>query len=357
MNGLAPRHRLCQTYRQRWLEHHHAQTWWETGVASGVTLADLDRDQIRQIVGAAVQNGRLADPEPRELLPLLRGVNLLDGLDRLPDAGAVMFGKSPAFQREYPQSRLRMARFRGGNKAEFVDNRQVVGTILVLYQRAQEFLLDHIQIAGKVEEGQFERTDVPGYPLDALREALANAFCHRDYTEGGGAVDLAVYDDRIEIVSSGTLHFGLTVESLLTEHQSRPWNPVIADVLFKRGVIESWGRGTLKMVESTRQVGLVNPEFEASPHSFTVRFRSREYMPPTRVSHDLTPLHRRILACLQTLGPSNGSEVGAALGEEIEYKTLLRNLHALSDFGLIEKSGVRRGTKWFLARRDAGEGP
>ncbi|MGN6030296.1 MAG: ATP-binding protein [Thermomicrobiales bacterium] len=264
----------------------------------------------------------------------------------------MLFGKGHTFQLKYPQSRLRMARFRGGNKAEFTDNRQVIGNIFSLYQRAQDFLLEHIQIAGKLEEGQFVRTDVPGYPLDALREALANALCHRDYTEGGGAVDLAIYDDRIEIVSSGTLHFGLTVESLLTEHQSRPWNPVIADVLYKRGVIESWGRGTLKMIESTRQVGLVSPEFEVSPHSFTVRFRSREYMPPTRVSHDLTPLHRQILACLQTLGPSSSSQVVAALPTAVEPKTVLRNLQLLREFGMVAMTGERRGAKWFLSHDD-----
>ncbi|MGC4106752.1 MAG: ATP-binding protein [Thermomicrobiales bacterium] len=193
---------------------------------------------------------------------------------------------------------------------------------------------------------------MPGYPLDALREALANAFCHRDYTEGGGAVDLAIYDDRIGIVSSGPLHFGLTVENLLAEHQSRPWNPVIADVLYKRGVIESWGRGTLKMIESTRKVGLVSPEFETSPFSFTVRFRSQEYMPPTRVSHDLTPLHREILACLQALGPSSSSGVVAALPDAPEPKTVLRNLQSLRDFGLVAMSGTRRGAKWFLVHGD-----
>jgi ATP-dependent DNA helicase RecG len=226
-------------YQARLLERVHAQHRWET-LPAPISIDDLDADEIILTIDTAISNGRLADPETREVFPLLRGLNLLDETDRLLNAGAVLFGKSSAFQREYPQSRLRMARFRGGNKSEFVDNRQVVGNILALYQRAQEFLLDHIRIAGKLEEGKFERTDVPGYPLDALREALANALCHRDYTEGGGAVDLAIYDDRIEIVSSGTLHFGLTIESLLTEHQSRPWNPVIADVLFKRGVIESW---------------------------------------------------------------------------------------------------------------------
>jgi len=334
-------------YQARLLEHVHAQSRWET-MAAAMPVEHLDAEEIGLTVDTAIANGRLSDPKTRELIPLLRGLNLLDSSDRLLNAGAVLFGKTPVLQREYPQSRLRMGRFRGGTKSEFVDNRQIVGNIFTLYQRAQEFLLEHIQIAGKIEPGKFERTDVPGYPLDALREALANALCHRDYTEGGGAVDLAIYDDRIEIVSSGPLHFGLTVENLLAEHQSRPWNPVVADVLYKRGIIESWGRGTLKMVESTRQVGLVSPEFETSSHSFTVRFRSQEYMPPTRVSHDLTPLHRQILACLQTLGPSSSREVVAALPDSVEPKTVLRNLQSLREFGLVTMSGERRGAKWSI---------
>lgn len=59
----------------------------------------------------------------------------------------------------------------------------------------------------------------------------------------------AVYPDRLEITSSGPLHFGLTVEDLYRDHDSLPWNPLIASVFFKRGIIETWGRGTLKMVE------------------------------------------------------------------------------------------------------------
>jgi ATP-dependent DNA helicase RecG len=80
-----------------------------------------------------------------------------------------------------------------------------------------------------------------------LREALANAFVHRDYSVGGGSVNVALYEDRLEIISIGDLHFGLTPEALFREHESKPWNPMIARTFYRRGIIETWGRGTLKI--------------------------------------------------------------------------------------------------------------
>ncbi|MGC4106753.1 MAG: hypothetical protein QM753_10445 [Thermomicrobiales bacterium] len=136
-------------YQARLLEQVHAQSRWETQLAS-IVIGDLDADEIVLTIDTAISKGRLSDPETRELLPLLRGLNLLDQDDRLLNSGAVLFGNAAAFPRGYSQSRLRMARFRGGNKAEFIDNRQVVGNIFTLYQRAQDFLLEHIQIAGKL---------------------------------------------------------------------------------------------------------------------------------------------------------------------------------------------------------------
>lgn len=68
------------------------------------------------------------------------------------------------------------------------------------------------------------------------------------------------YDDRLEVTSSGPLHFGLTAEALFAPHESLPWNPLVARVFFRRGVIESWGRGTIKMMELIQQAGLPTPE-------------------------------------------------------------------------------------------------
>lgn len=102
---------------------------------------------------------------------------------------------------------------------------------------------------------------------------IANALCHRDYAVGGGAVSIAIFDDRLEVTSVGPLPFGQTVEDLLRPHPSRPWNPMIAQVFYRRGLIEQWGRGTLKMVQLAEEAGLATPEFEVTRHDVTVRFR------------------------------------------------------------------------------------
>ena len=75
-------------------------------------------------------------------------------------------------------------------------------------------LLDHVPISGRVVPGKMIREDYPLYPPLATREALANSICHRDYTTPGGAVAIAMYDDHLEIINPGILHFDMTPEKL-----------------------------------------------------------------------------------------------------------------------------------------------
>jgi ATP-dependent DNA helicase RecG len=90
-----------------------------------------------------------------------------------------------------------MARFRGTSKSDFEDNRQVRANAFTLLQRAQQFLRQHLPIASRARSEEIEREDTPLYPMEALREALANAICHRDYGLGGGSVGVAIYDNRL----------------------------------------------------------------------------------------------------------------------------------------------------------------
>ncbi len=88
-----------------------------------------------------------------------------------------------------------------------------------------------------------------------------------------GAISLAIYDDRLEISSTGDLPFGLTPEMLAKPHASRPWNPLVAQTFYRRGIIEIWGRGANKIIELTEQAGLPTPEFESYTGEFLIRFR------------------------------------------------------------------------------------
>ena len=176
---------------------------------------------LGRVVDEAIRRARVTDPGTRDPIALLRGLGLTrDGA--ILRAAVVLFGQAERLEAEMPQCLLRVARFRGTDRTTFIDNRQFHGNVFDLLGTAERFLRESLPVAGRVLPGLFERVDDPLYPPLALREALANAFCHRDYSIGGGSVAIAIYDDRLEVSSSGSLHFGLTAEALFKSHESLP---------------------------------------------------------------------------------------------------------------------------------------
>jgi ATP-dependent DNA helicase RecG len=208
----------------------------------------------------------------RDFQSILRGLELIrDG--RLLNAAVALYGKSDRLKTLYPQMGIRLARFRGRNRlADFADNRQYWGHAFALLRRAESFLMDHVPIAGRVIPGKMIREDNPWYPPRATREALANALCHRDYVIPGGAVAVAVYDDHLDITNPGAFHFGITPENLSKPHESRPWNPIIASVFYRAGIIERWGSGTLNIVDWCAENGNPPPKWREEAGSVFVIF-------------------------------------------------------------------------------------
>jgi ATP-dependent DNA helicase RecG len=243
-----------------------------------------------------------------------------------------------------------VARFRGKDKTEFLDNRQFHGNAFDLLLKAERFLRENLPVAGRIQPNVFERIDDPLYPPLALREALANAFCHRDYSIGGGSISVGVYDDRLEITSTGTLHFGLTPEALYLPHESLPWNPLIARVFYRRGIIEAWGRGTIRMEELTVRAGLARPEIFETTNCVTVRFSPTRYVPPQRVAQDVTERQQRVLTLLSESGSGLAlREILERIGQGITERQARKDLEALRILGLAQATGHGRGSRWRLS--------
>ncbi len=338
-------------YNRMLLERLHSERRWENEPAEGWSLADLDAEELTRTVDEAVRRGRVDEPGTREPMALLRGLGLArDGV--LLRAAVVLFGLAQPLELRAPQCLLRVARFRGVDRTEFIDNRQFHGNVFSLLQRAERFLRDSLPVAGRVLPGLFERVDDPLYPLLALREALANAFCHRDYSIGGGSVAVAIYDDRLEVTSSGSLHFGLTPDALFGPHESLPWNPLIARVLYRRGVVEQWGRGTLKIVELLEQAGLPWPVIQDAGGCVTVGFAPARYVPPQRVAHDLTERQRAVLAFLEaSRGGLALREIrGRMAGQATEWE-VRGDLQLLRHLGMAESRGHGRGAVWCFLQK------
>ena len=241
------------------LEELHAVQRWENQPAEGWDIARLDLRELTVTLEESIRRGRSEDPGTREPMDILRGMNLLVDGGRLSRAAVALFCRDDTPLPDFPQFLLKVARFKGVTRDEFLDNRQFHGNAFALMRKAERFLIESLPIAGRIVPGRMEREDTPLFPVEALREALANAFVHRDYATGAGSVGVALYDDRLEIISIGDLHFGLTPEKLLREHESKPWNPLIAQAFYRRGIIETWGRGTLKIARLMRAAGLEPP--------------------------------------------------------------------------------------------------
>ena len=282
-------------YQRRLLQRDHSRDRWENQPAVGYRVEDLDANEIRQTVTESVAVGRLLGPWTDAADTLSKFHMLVDDVPT--QAAVIAFAIEP--MPDYPQCALRLARFRGVTKDEFLDQNQLTGHAFLLLREAMLFLRRHLPVAGRFEIGVLERIDEPLFPVLALREAVVNALIHRDYAVYGGAVHVAIYDDRVEVISAGTLPFDLTTSDLTRDHESRPRNPHLADVFYRRGLIERWGRGTQKIVALCVAAGHPAPQFEERAGSLVVRFLVKGYVPPLRVAHDLTERQRRVLYCLR----------------------------------------------------------
>lgn len=319
---------------------------WETLPAAGWSLEDLDEAEIRRTVEKAVQLGRLPEPGTREPADMLRCLELSkDG--ELLRAAAILFGRPERLELEMPQCRLRVARFRGVNRKRFPDSRQYRENAFALLARA-ELELTNAPLIGAERD---DRKDEPLYPRPAVREAMANALCHRDYSIGGGSASIAIYDNRLEVTSSGALRFGLTPYRLSVPHDSLPWNPLIARTFYRRGVIEQRGNGTLRMAEDVAAAGLPRMEIREKGGCVTVRFRNGE--PSSRNPRSLIvkpdAVQQAILDVLKEAdGPLSRRKIHARLETPIDDAQLLYGLSQLRSRGLAMLEGRGRGAGWRL---------
>jgi len=330
-------------YQRGLLARAYLEHRWENQPAERYKLDDLDLPEIERTHQISVAVRRLETPFVSCADTLDRFELRRDG--RLLQAAVVLFGKKQ--MPDYPQCALRMARFRGVTKDEFIDQRQVHGHAFQVLEEASLFLQRHVAVAGWFEEGKWERQDRPQYPFVALREAVVNAICHRDYGIAGGAVHVAMYDDRLEIMSSGLLPPGITVAELKRDHPSRLRNPLIAEPFYRRALIEKWGRGTQRIVEICRADGYPEPEFIEQAGAVTVRFPLGTYAPPTQVRHNLSERQRQILLILADGRKQSFGGIYQQLPESPAKRTVQVDLRMLRDVGLVASSGRGVSARWW----------
>ncbi len=245
-----------EMYDERIRAHQPQMYAWERQMADGVTLADLNEKHIRGCIRLGVEGGRIpASAMSAPIDDTLAKWNLLKNGN--PTNGAVMLFSDKID--EYPQFRLRMARFLGTDKNEFIDNQRAEGNFFDLLDAGMAFFFKHLNLSGKITNHSLQREERLEVPYHALREALINSLCHRQWEKHNLTGSIAIYDDRIEIANPGIFPPQISPETIKEPHESYPYNLKIAEALYKSTYLESWGSGAKRIMDACREQGVEEP--------------------------------------------------------------------------------------------------
>ena len=172
----------------------------------------------------------------------------------------------------FPFSKTQCAVFKGTERSVFLDKREYTGPLYEQIDEAMKFVLRNIRLGAEVK-GLLRRESYE-LPIKAIREMIVNAHCHRNMTDES-CVQVAIYDDRLEVTSPGGLYNGLTYDDMLNGH-SKLRNRTIANVFSQMGLVESWGTGIRKIIDSAKEYDLPQPEFIEMPETFRVNLYRKD---------------------------------------------------------------------------------
>jgi ATP-dependent DNA helicase RecG len=226
---------------------------WDDVVEESAALSDIDEASVRRFLVVAQESGRLPDVSGLSIIEILEKLRLMDK-GKLKRGAIILFGKDP--NRFYPNIVVKIGRF-GSDDADLKYQETEEGNLIELLQNVPE-QLNHKFLTKQIDFQGLLRIEKGEYPVAALREMLLNALVHRSYM--GAMIQMRVYDNKLSIWNEGALPEGMDARALKGHHVSRPRNQLIADVCFKAGYIDAWGRGTLKIINSCKDAGLPEPD-------------------------------------------------------------------------------------------------
>lgn len=155
---------------------------------------------------------------------------------------------------------------KGKDRTVFLDKREYTGPIYEQIDEAYQFVLRNIRLGARIDG--IQRKEAYELPEDSIREMIINAHCHRNMRDES-CVQVAIYDDRLEVTSPGGLYNGLTFEEAMQGH-SKLRNRTIANVFSQIGFVEAWWTGILRIQNAAKEYALPEPEFIEMPETFRV---------------------------------------------------------------------------------------
>jgi len=261
-------------------------------------------------------------------------------------------------------SRTQCAVFAGTDRGEFIDKKEYDGPLYGQIEEAYAFVLRNIRRSAKVEG--LIRREGHELPPDAIREMIINAHCHRNFLDNS-CVQVALYDDRLEVTSPGGLCYGLTLEEAISG-RSKQRNRIVAEVFNQMGLIEAWGTGLRNIRKAAKEYSLPEPQFIEMTGTFRVNlFRGLSPMEDRQkigktsaknlksigetsvkarksIGVELNATQKSIIDLLSENVQMSGTELAERIG--ISKRNIETNIKKLKEKGILVRHGSARAGYW-----------
>lgn len=312
---------------------------WDNVTEAAATFNDIDSESVKAFIKDAQKSGRMPDVSDLSIDELFEKLRLSDNRE-IKRAAIILFGKDP--NRFYPNVMVKIGRF-GKDDADLKFQETEEGNLIQLLKNVPN-QLNYKFFTKPIDFEGMQRVEKGEYPVAALREMLLNALVHRTYM--GSMIQLRVYDNKLTLWNEGNLPEGMELESLKRHHISRPRNPIIADICFKAGYIDSWGRGTLKIINSCKEAGLPEPTITALDGGILVTLFKDKYSTEQLKSLGLSQRQIAAVEFVKENGKITNYELQQLLN--LSERTILRELDDLVNNNILIRKGEKKGTYYEL---------
>ena len=322
---------------------------WDSLPLPAFTMDDVDDEVVKRFKHWAAKKGRIDKnvlDEPKEVL--LERLHLIQN-GYLTNAAMLLFSKDP--EKWQLGAYTKIGYFE--TDADLLYQDEIHGSLLEQIDKIVEVL--HLKyMKAKITYDGMQRIERYFVPEAALREALLNALCHKDYS-GGVPIQISVYEDRLYIANCGRLPQDWTIENLMSKHASTPFNPNIAHTFYLAGFIESWGRGIEKICNACSEDGVPQPNYSIHPGDIMIEFLAPENRiirvtdrVTDKVTVTLSDGERLVLGLLS----EDPGYTMRKLAEKanVSRKTVSVRLKALKEKGFIERVGSDRSGYWKILK-------
>jgi ATP-dependent DNA helicase RecG len=309
---------------------HSTGSSWDALVCPKATLEDIDIEKVKNYIERANScRRRRFKGRP---LDILKKIELIK--DNKPTwACVLLFAKEPKLL----QAKVHCGRFK--TPSTIIDDNYIKGDLISQVEDTLSAVQKNLSVRYEIKK--LVREEIWDYPLSALREAILNAICHRDYRELS-EITIKIFDDYISIWSPGELPIGTTIEDLFDpSHQSNPRNTLITQVFYDIGEIERYGSGIQRMMEDCQKAGLPVPEFKEAFGGFQVIFRKDIYTEEYLRSLGLNERQIRAVIYVKERGKINNSEYQKL--NNISKRSATYDLQELIKKKIFTKVGTRGG--------------